>query len=109
MLFFLFFITLYLDHYQEEKMAHVILTHKVKDFDRWLNLYDADKSRREETGVKELGIFRKEEDSNEFLLHWEVQDVPKFQSMMDSPELKEKMQEAGVIDPPQVWITNKFR
>jgi len=90
-------------------MANVIMSHKVKDFDSWLSAFDADKARREGEDMKELGIYRTQDNGNEFMIMFEVQDVSKFRSMMDSPELKETMQEAGVLEPPQIWVTNKFR
>jgi len=90
-------------------MAHIIMTHKVENFDKWLTAFDADKPRREEMKMKEVGIYRTVDDKNTFLIHFEVEDVAKVKQMMDDPEMGKKMKAAGVLEPPTVFATEKFR
>ena len=38
------------------------------------------------------------------LLVWSTDNVEGFKAMLTSEELKAKMQEAGVVSEPEVWI-----
>ncbi len=54
--------------------------------------------------MSEVGVFRKTGDENLVLLVWGTENVEGFQAMLTSEALKDKMQEAGVISEPEVWI-----
>ncbi len=54
--------------------------------------------------MSEIGVFRKTGDENLVLLVRGAENVEGFQTMFTSEELKGKMQEAGVISEPEIWI-----
>ena len=83
-------------------MAHAILHHTVEDYEKWRPLYDEDESRRTEAGIRTLDVYRDSENPNNIFIYWEVDDPNKLKEMFNDPELKEKMQEAGVSSEP-VW------
>lgn len=87
-------------------MATIFLRHSVADYNAWRPVYDADRPRRDEGGLREVGVFRGADDPNSVLVVWVADDVSGFQAMMESDDLKEKMQEAGVTSAPEVWITD---
>ena len=85
-------------------MPTIFLQHRVADYDAWRPVYDEDADRRSAAGLSEIGVFRKTGDENLVLLVWGAENVEGFQAMFTSEELKGKMQEAGVISEPEVWI-----
>ena len=66
--------------------------------------YDEDVERRSAAGLSEIGVFRKAGDENLVLLVWGAESIEGFQAMFTSEGLKDKMQEAGVISEPEIWI-----
>ena len=85
-------------------MPTIFLQHRVADYDSWRPVYDEDADRRSTAGLSEIGVFRKTGDENLVLLVWGAENVEGFQAMLSSDELKNKMQEAGVISEPEIWI-----
>ena len=85
-------------------MATIFSQHRVADYDTWRPKYDADIERREAAGLSESGVFRKAGDENLVLLVWDADSVEGFKAMLNSEELKAKMQEAGVVGEPEIWI-----
>ena len=85
-------------------MPTIFFQHRVADYEAWRPVYDEDVERRSAAGMSEIGVFRKAGDENLVLLVWGAENVEGFQAMFTSEELKGKMQEAGVISEPEVWI-----
>ncbi len=85
-------------------MPTIFFQHRVADYDEWRPNYDEDVERRSAAGLSEIGVFRKAGDENLVLLVWGAESVEGFQAMLTSEELKDKMQEAGVIGEPEIWI-----
>ncbi len=85
-------------------MATIFVQNRVSDYDTWRPHYDADLELREAAGLSELGVFRKAGDENLLLQVWDADSVEGFNAMLSSEELKAKMQEAGVVGEPEVWI-----
>ena len=85
-------------------MPTIFLQHRVADYEAWKPVYDEDADRRSAAGLSEIGVCRKTGDENLVLLIWGAENVEGFQAMLSSDELKDKMQEAGVISEPEIWI-----
>jgi len=83
-------------------MAHMLVRHKVADFDKWKSVYEDHRSAREAAGLKDLQLWRNEGDPSEVILLFEVSDVEKAKAFASSPDAKEKMAAAGVQDLPDV-------
>ena len=77
-----------------------MVQHKVKDFDKWLPLYQAHDSARKANGLTEIGIGRGLDNSNEITVAFKTDDLQKAKDFTKSPGLKEAMQKAGVIGAP---------
>lgn len=86
-------------------MAVIILNHDVKDFASWKPIYDADADRRINAGFKELAVGTDSENPNKVIMIWEGDPTP-LGDMLKDPELKEKMEEAGVISAPEFTVVN---
>jgi hypothetical protein len=83
-------------------MNYVLIRHKVADFTKWKTIFDAHRGTRQEAGLKERYLLRDVEDLNEVVLLFEAEDLQKARSFMDSADLREVMEKAGVLDPPDV-------
>jgi len=83
-------------------MAHMLVRHKVADFDKWKSVYEDHRSAREAAGLIDLHLWRNEGDPSEVILLFEVSDVEKAKEFARSPDAKEKMEAAGVQDLPDV-------
>ena len=86
-------------------MATIILSHDVENFDSWKPYYEADSSRREEAGFKELAVGTQSDDPKKVFMIWQGDPV-KVEKMLQDPELAELMKEAGVTSVPEVTIIN---
>jgi len=88
-------------------MAFLLIRHRVKDFKAWKTGYDAHQSKRTEAGLTEKYLLRGAEDANEVVLLFEAQDINRAKVFASSADLREKMQEVGVIDKPDIYFLNK--
>jgi hypothetical protein len=86
-------------------MAIIILSHDVKDFASWKPIYDADAERRNSVGFKELAVGTKSDNPQTVYMIWEGDPAP-LEEMMKDPDLRVKMDEAGVISVPEVIVIN---
>ncbi len=81
------------------------ISHHVKNYDAWLKSYDSDEASRRSNGLIERGIARNLYDSNMVSILFEVSDMTKAKAVVASPELKKKMNDAGVDSPPTIrWF-----
>jgi len=85
-------------------MATIFFQHQVNDYDAWRPYYDSDTERLEAAGLSEIGVFPKAGDKNLVLVVWGADSLDGFKAMLSSEGLKAKMQEAGVVGEPAVWI-----
>ena len=89
-------------------MAHMLIRHKVADFDQWKPVYEAHRSARESAGLKNLHLWCNEDDPSEVIILFEASDVAKAKELIKSVDLKESMQAAGVQGMPDiVFLTEK--
>ncbi len=86
------------------KMATIILNHKVKDYSTWKDHYNRDSERRTKLGLKELKVGVKSDDTEHVYIIWETDDFSVIEDMLSDPDLKRRMEEAGVISQPEVAI-----
>ena len=85
-------------------MATVVLNHRVKDYASWKVLFESDRARRDEAGVKQIAVGQKAGDPGNVYMVWEVADPSIIAKMMADPELQKRMQEGGVISTPEAII-----
>jgi hypothetical protein len=87
-------------------MAFAIARHKVRNYDDWRPHYDNDEERRSGAGIRTVNVMRSAEDPNDIWMYWEVDSPDTLNQMLSDPDLKAKMEEAGVISEPEVTIFN---
>lgn len=85
-------------------MAYI--THHVKEFDHWKEIFDKDEIIRQSIGARLVGLFRGMEDPNEISILFELDDLDTMMEMMESEDMKMKMIESGVDSEPTLQIMN---
>ena len=84
-------------------MPYVLARHRVEDYAKWKSGFDEHVSIRQAASSKEGYVFRNIDDPNEILVLLEYDDLEKFRQFMQSEELREAMQRAGVTDPGEAY------
>ena len=88
-------------------MSYVIYRVKVADYARWKPIFDADGANREAGGSQGGQLFRSASDPNELVVLFEW-DLEKARQFSQSEELRAKMQEAGVLGPPDIYFLEEI-
>lgn len=81
-----------------------IITHKVKDYSKWLAGYESHDSARLANGLHNYVIGRGFADTNMVLIALKVDDVAKAKAFAKDANLKTAMQKAGVIGAPEITV-----
>ena len=91
--------------------SRVLVTHKVKDWDAWKKIFDADKPNRVAAGLADRAFGYSIGDNHSVTIALAVSDMKKAEDFSKSPELKKKMEEGGVVGPPTFFyytVTKKY-
>ena len=83
-------------------MAHMLVRHKVADFETWKQVYDDHGPAREAAGLKTPQLWRNEDDSNDVFILFEVADPAGAKALINSPDLKASMEASGVLGQPDI-------
>ena len=86
--------------------SYVLIRSKVKDFKTLKVAYDAHLPKRVEAGLTEKYLLRSDDDPNEVVLHFEAQDLSRAKKFFASADLRERMEESGVVDKPDIYFLN---
>ncbi len=84
----------------------LVVMHKVKDYDKWLPVFEADDSAQKANGLTRTVIGRGIDDPSMILIGFKMADYDKAKAMGSSPELKAKMEKGGVTGPPTMHFEN---
>ncbi len=86
-----------------ESKERIVVTHKVKDFDAWVKVYDAEgKDKRASEGMVDRVLARGVDDPNIVQLVFAVTDMVKAKAAITSEEKKKLMMSAGVEGKPTI-------
>ena len=85
-------------------MPYITIRHKVRDYDAWKPLFDAHGATRAAGGCKGGHLLRSTDDPNEVVIFFEWDTMENARRFANSPDLKEVMERAGVIDQPDVYF-----
>ena len=81
----------------------VTVSHKVKDFDAWLKVFDNEgKANREAQGLYDVVLGRGIDDPNMVYLVFDIKDLAKAKASILSEEKKKLMESAGVEGKPVI-------
>jgi hypothetical protein len=91
---------------KEQAVAFMLVRSKVRDFKTWKPAYDAHQPARNDAGLTEKYLLRNAEDGNEIVILFEAQDLNRARTFAASADLRDRMQESGVIDKPDIYFLN---
>jgi hypothetical protein len=86
--------------------TRVLITHKVKDWDAWKKSFDSHKQVRLDAGMTDRAIGFSVGDNHKVTVAFVINDMKKAEAFMTSKDLKDKMAEAGVVGPPDIFFYN---
>lgn len=87
-------------------VTYVLVRHKVKDFTVWKQAYEAHLPKRVEAGLTEAYLFRGADNSDEVVILFEAKELARAKAFAESPDLREAMMKAGVVDKPDIYFLN---
>jgi heme-degrading monooxygenase HmoA len=90
-------------------MVHVLVHHKVADYGRWKAVFDSDLSARKRAGEIGFRVFHNTEDANDIFLLSDWESADEARKFMNSSELRDRMQRAGVQGAPEVRFLEDVR
>jgi hypothetical protein len=80
----------------------VIITHKVKDFDAWVKVYDEEgTAKRAEEGMIDVLLAKGIDDANLVYIVFDIKDMEKAKAALSSEAKKNLMMSAGVEGAPR--------
>lgn len=89
-------------------MVHLLVRHTIADYRTWRSVFDASLDFRHQGGEQSCRIFRDTEKDGEITLMLEWDSTERAQRFMNSPELKEKMKESGVLGAPKIHFLSEM-
>jgi hypothetical protein len=89
-------------------MVHMLVRHIIADYKNWRAVFDASAEFRHQGGEQSCRILRDTEKDGEINLLFEWESAERAHLFMSSPELKKKMQEAGVLGVPEIHYLSEM-
>jgi hypothetical protein len=83
-------------------MAKIATQITIGDYAKWRAGFDKAAPFREKAGMKNVQIYRDVDNPNLALIWGDIDDPAKARAVLDSPELRKAMQDAGVVGAPKV-------
>ncbi|MES2761776.1 MAG: hypothetical protein V4677_06200 [Bacteroidota bacterium] len=85
----------------------IINSHKVENFAKWKEGFEAGANMRKELGIVIKGVFQSVEDENYVTIISEMPNPETAKAVLSSPQLKEAGQRSGVISAPEIKMLNQ--
>ncbi len=89
-------------------VTHLHLGFKVESYERWKEGYDASVEQRKTAGEVSFQVFRTVDDPNSVTVLSVQESAERVQAFLDSPDLKERMEAAGIIEMGQMLIVEEM-
>ena len=90
-------------------MVHVLVRHKVSDYNRWKEAFDSHLSMRKRSGETAFRIFHAVDDPRDLTLFFDWESAEQARKFMNSDDLRTAMQKAGVEGTPDVQYVEDVR
>lgn len=90
-------------------MIHVLVRHKVSDYTRWKEAFDAHLNTRMHAGETGVRLFQSVDDPREVVVMSDWDSLEQARKFINSDDLKQTMQKAGVVGAPDVQYIEDAR
>jgi len=84
-------------------MKHMLVRHKVADFEAWKKIFDSHAGAQKDAGLVLENLMRNTKDPNEIFLFFTVTDPDAAHAFVNAPAAYEAKDESGVLDEPDCW------
>lgn len=84
-------------------MVHVLVKHKVKDYNKWKSVFDKNSELRKAGGEKGVRLFHNIDKPNDTVIILEWDNIENARKFYESEELKKSMKEGGVVMKPYIY------
>jgi hypothetical protein len=89
-------------------MSHVLVRQRVKDFDSWKRVFEGGLGMRKAGGELSSRLFYVGNDRKDLVLLLEFESEERAKRFFESPVLKAKRGEAGVLGEPEVLYLKRL-
>ncbi|NBV14674.1 MAG: hypothetical protein EBS07_11495 [Sphingobacteriia bacterium] len=86
----------------------IINSHKVENFAKWKEGFEAESSMRKKLGITIKGVFQSVEDENQVTVISEMPSAEIAKAVLSDPEFKAAGQKSGIISAPEIKILNQI-
>ena len=76
----------------------------IGDYAKWRPVFDKHKPLRDKAGFTNIRVYRDADNANELVVWGETSDVAKAREALGGQEIRNAMQEAGVVGPPKIHV-----
>ena len=90
-------------------MIIAIVNHKVQDYDRWLTVFEKHSTVRAKHGITNEQVLRNPKDPNDVTLTFHCRSEKDLWNFVNSSDLKQIMEQAGVIGQPTITPLNLMK
>jgi quinol monooxygenase YgiN len=88
-------------------MSYVLVRHKVADYAKWKRTVRSAAAWRKASGELSFQVFRSSVDPNDLTVLCRWAGAAQMKKFVESAELRERMQQAGVINKPDIQFFSK--
>ena len=90
------------DFIPDKKLAGIIVSHVVEDYDAWRKVYDDFDLYRKESGIVGHAVNQAFDEPNSVIVYHQADSLNSLRAFVDSNELKARMRDGGVAEPPEI-------
>jgi len=85
----------------------MFVRHDVGEYDAWRRVYDAFASQQQAHGVRAEAVYQSVDNPNDVTVTNDFEDIETARAFLESSEVRDAIQDAGVVGDPQVWFTTE--
>jgi hypothetical protein len=86
-------------------MGMMIVRHKVRDYGQWRPIFDQHAEMQRAAGLINPRVYHSaDSNKSEIVVVFDTEDTKKAKEFAASPDLKEAMMTAGVLDNPTIYF-----
>jgi quinol monooxygenase YgiN len=88
----------------ERLLPAIVIDHPVADYDTWRAAYDAFDAQRRDMGIVGHAVNQELGNPNRVVVYHQAEDVETLRAFVESTELRETMERAGVVGEPEIMF-----
>jgi hypothetical protein len=85
----------------------MFVRHDVREYDAWRRVYDAFAAQHQAHGVRAEAVYQSVDNPNDVTVTNDFEDIEIARAFLESSEVRDTIQDAGVVGEPQVWFTTE--